>query len=486
VRRKLSRSLSLSGRVVNEDVWGGWPRRTELRNPLRRARSPLIALCSAFALVSSATQAGTLRVPSEYPTINAAIDVASFGDSVLVAPGTYSTPETRTINLGGGGPVTTTSLVFLKDGVRVLSEGGPEATILDPTGAQFIGAGWIAVGGLIVSNMTLLEGFTLTGAPLGSSGLHLEESGTLTVRNCIFRDLNVGPDHGGGAISAFFASLDVIDCLFSNCSAEFGAAVYLTFYDLRMERCTVEYCFSETSAVEVVGGLLHPGHSIAILDCTFRFNSGLFGGAVSKSGEGGHTLSKIVENCRFEDNTSMEGGAALGLSGTSATYRVEHNVFVRNEVLNKAASGGAVILQGTQMMVANNTFWGNSLAGTFGGAALFIVAPSNLYLINNVFSENTGAAAVGTTGFLFFHDQGCNVFWNNPQGNSFGFPLDETDVIVDPVFCGAQNNDFTVAENSPCLPENSNGCGLIGALGEGCGPIAVESMSWGGIKALYR
>jgi hypothetical protein len=43
---------------------------------------------------------------------------------------------------------------------------------------------------------------------------------------------------------------------------------------------------------------------------------------------------------------------------------------------------------------------------------------------------------------------------------------------------------------SPCLPENSGVCGLIGAFGEGCGVTSVEpsldARSWGSLKNLYR
>jgi hypothetical protein len=32
----------------------------------------------------------------------------------------------------------------------------------------------------------------------------------------------------------------------------------------------------------------------------------------------------------------------------------------------------------------------------------------------------------------------------------------------------------------------SLGCGLIGALGQGCGAVAIEPWSWGKIKGAYR
>ena len=38
----------------------------------------------------------------------------------------------------------------------------------------------------------------------------------------------------------------------------------------------------------------------------------------------------------------------------------------------------------------------------------------------------------------------------------------------------------------PCLPTDPSGCGQIGAFGQGCGTISVESTSWGKIKGFYR
>jgi hypothetical protein len=73
-----------------------------------------LLLCSPKAL-----HARTWHVPSECPTIHAGLDSAAYGDTVLVAPGTYlktDDPETW-IHPGSG--------------VRLVGEGGPEATIIE-------------------------------------------------------------------------------------------------------------------------------------------------------------------------------------------------------------------------------------------------------------------------------------------------------------------------------------------------------------------
>jgi hypothetical protein len=80
----------------------------------------------------------------------------------------------------------------------------------------------------------------------------------------------------------------------------------------------------------------------------------------------------------------------------------------------------------------------------------------------------------------------CNVFWNNSGGDVEGFSLGETDRVVAPEFCNAASGELTVSALSPCLPANSLGCGLIGALGAGCGVVSITPHSWGTIKSMYR
>jgi hypothetical protein len=78
-------------------------------------------------------------------------------------------------------------------------------------------------------------------------------------------------------------------------------------------------------------------------------------------------------------------------------------------------------------------------------------------------------------------------------GNTGGDDLCGTDLggnfSLDPLFCDPENGDYTLDGCSPCLPGNHPhgfDCGLIGALGQGCGATATEETSWGRIKSLYR
>ena len=73
-----------------------------------------IGLLALFMLPPSLRAQQTIHVPADQPTIQAAINAASNGDTVLVAPGTYL----ENINFNG-------------KSITVTSSGGPSVTIID-------------------------------------------------------------------------------------------------------------------------------------------------------------------------------------------------------------------------------------------------------------------------------------------------------------------------------------------------------------------
>ena len=147
---------------------------------------------------------GVHEVPSEYPTIQAAINIAGYGDTVLVSPGTYTSADDAVVNTDCK-PIT------------IRSSGTAAETIL----AVISGSSSVVrlVGG--EGPETIIDGFTITGGTFGGISCYLSDP---TITNCVIES-NVNTYDGGG-ISCRDSSPTVSQCTIQNNTARTGAGVY--------------------------------------------------------------------------------------------------------------------------------------------------------------------------------------------------------------------------------------------------------------------
>ncbi len=188
-------------------VWYDTPDCTEatIGQSLRLLVSNLVLVVIVLASSSSPRRvsAATLHVPGAFPTIQNAIDAATTGDTVSVAPGIH-----------------TGTVWFHGKNIVVRSEAGPETTILKRD---------VAAGGSIVDIGPAGEfvGFTVTEGrqPFGA-GLHVHGDGT-SIHGNIF-DRNVaGTGGGGAAVWGDYASPVMERNVFRGnfCDTQFGGGV---------------------------------------------------------------------------------------------------------------------------------------------------------------------------------------------------------------------------------------------------------------------
>lgn len=164
----------------------------------------LVALAILGAHHFAAAQT-TITVPSDQPTIQAGINVAVNGDTVLVSPGTYSE-----------------QIDLLGKEITLVSVGGPASTAIDGSGAGSV----ITADSGETAN-TVIEGFTIqNGGGFSGSGINIL-LGSPTIRGNVF-DSNVSEIGGSGAaILGNNASPLIEDNLFTNntCDSQFTSGV---------------------------------------------------------------------------------------------------------------------------------------------------------------------------------------------------------------------------------------------------------------------
>ena len=422
------------------------------------------------ALCGTASPAAILRVPSEYATIQAGVDAAATGDSVLVAPGTYSDIARRS-------PVglLRDACLFLKGGVTVLSEAGPEVTAIDMQQLPGLLYPHVVFGYALGLPETVLEGFTLTGAPFGRSTVLVFGGGKIVVGDCVIRDGDASSSNVGG-LEVSDTELQVEDCVIERCRGQGAGGLYHGGADLYVARCRFEDC--EGTALQALDDLPN-GYRAVIEDCAFIRNRdpGGNGGGLAVSQYGGGCE---VRRCVFLENECRDpgGGASIGNGGPVV---VEDCVFWRNR--STASAGGALYV--SPGSVRGSSFVGNSAAPySWGNAVTFGIGPSEF--VGNILAGSTGGVALGSLSPSLVIGGGCNVFWNNAAGDAQNYTFAPTDRLQDPLFCNESAGDLTLEPLSPCLPEFSGGCGRIGALEQGCGTVSIEAESWGKVKAAYR
>ncbi len=416
----------------------------------------LIGAMVVTLFLASPARGALLRVPSEYPTIQMAMTAAVSGDSVMVAAGTYTNCDL--------GPCSA-NVALMKSGVALVSESGPDQTTLR---VDSNGGGLSVVRGAGVVGV-LLKGFTITATMPEHRGVVFLSSTNVIVEECSFEDLAPGFQDGAGLFTNG-THVTVRDCEFVRCeSVQEAGGLKALDGNVTLERCVFEEC--------VMGGVVIFGHSglwAKVRDCVFRGNTGNAAFTLL-----GMPQAEIVR-CSFFENSSPQNATAIVVSSTNGTVSLRDNLFVGND----ASLFRSVVSWASSGEIRGNVFHGN--ASQVGYATLRDHAEASTVrtIANNIFMQNSGGPAFRLTSSPPL--AACNLFWSNPGGDYLGYVPAPTDLFVDPLFCDPGALDFQLESGSPCLPENSGECGLIGAFGEGCGTVSVDRESWGKLKAAYR
>jgi predicted outer membrane repeat protein len=235
---------------------------------MKRALTASLLLLATVAvnLPSRETHARTWYVKADrsgdVPTIQAGIDSAAVGDTVLVAAGTYGWTAQGTGNDYG--------MIYIRrgqNGFVLRGESGAQATVLDGEyrGRVMFVAGW---NDIVVEGLTIRRGMAPAYGDWTGGGLATHLSHDI-YRECVFRD-NIA-NSGGAMWCGGVSSPQFIDCVFFNNQAINGGAVFLINSS---ETPTFRNCTFTRNRASGTGGAFYAVHNGFNLEqCVIAINS---------------------------------------------------------------------------------------------------------------------------------------------------------------------------------------------------------------------
>ena len=385
-----------------------------------------------------------IHVPADQSTIQAGIDAAEDGDTVLVADGIYR----------GDGNV---NIDFKGKQITVKSENGPEETIID---CQSISNTRGFIFQNEETNDVVLEGFTITKANHeGRGGIYCTNSAP-TIKNCFILS-------NRGGIYCYAANPSIIDSKISNNNSGAGVSFWdhpeKDYADGNIDRPSLTNCI--VSENDGVGISSFDGASVEIIDCIVSKNkkSGIAcdffasvhiryceilqntGGGVKGTEYAGLNItdSIIKQNtaqngggiscspssrlkvvgCVIAENIAREKGGGIDIYSSFGQASIAYCTITRNTA-NIRGGGLNVELRGSPFKCSNSIIWGNESNRTH--AEFFGTGPT-VSIQSCVIRNGLDGIGENFAKFIFYEDN-----------------IDE-----DPLFVNAERGDYRLRRNSP-------------------------------------
>jgi len=434
---------------------------------------------------------------SRDPINNKATVTGTVTDAVLKFTGTVTSNtivEGLVITGGGGQNYSGIPYSARYGGGVIMNQVSPTLRNIEITGNGVGSSSQLGCGGGLMMNASsaVLENVHIHGnTGIYGSGLFTYNS-TPTLTDCVIEDNLMISDNmtyppRGGGLYAVDSELTLVGTGISgHHELDAGGGMYLTGSSSTCNLDMTGGYINDNSATTGGGGLYMDGGEATLTGVDFTGNTKT---AASTFMSGGgfyfHAATVALDTLTCTGNEANAGGG--GALADCVSVQLTNSVLAGNTA---QYYGGGLSCQNTPTgTVSGNTVTGNE--GTFSGGGGLYLTGSSPAIERNLVAFNTGGTSFANGMHLASAPASlaCNDVYGNASAD-YGGVDDPTgtdgNISADPVFCDAGEGNYNLGTGSPCLPENSGSCGLIGALPGGCGGASPTPDEPAGIPTVFR
>jgi hypothetical protein len=374
-----------------------------------------------------------IKVPDDSSTIQAGINGAENGDTVLVAEGIYKGLGNKNISFNG-------------KAVLLISESGAIKTVID---CEKEGRGFEFIN--YEDNNSYVVGFTIQNGYMPSGGGFHCENSSPTIDSCIIIN-NTAFEHYGGGIFCQYSDAVITNCTFRGNYSHFGGAIEVRLGGSPLIKGNI---IDSNSTMFQGGGIGTTNSPTPIIeDNIITRNLARDGGGI-RCGAAQIRNNVITHNIAYEKWNSYLLGYGGGIAITTTFMPpVENNIIANNIAYSKS---GGIFCNAYSSTFRNNIFYNNSASGgtspgefRCGGAIRYMGnSKTTSSIINCTFFNNK---ADDRGGFLYATDsvtitiKKCTISSNYSSFGGVVFDTLTSNVIFDS--CLIVDNGSTINPNS--------------------------------------
>ncbi len=291
------------------------------------------------------TYAAELAVPSQYNTIEDALNAATDNDEIILAPGTYSGSGNTDITING---LTATIRSQDPEDASVVAQ-----TIIDCEDNS---------RAFILSNNTgalTIKGITISNGNSTAGGAILVTSSSLSLYNCIINSCTSNSDGGAIAVTSGSVIISQGSIFINNTAANDGGAIYSSGDSVITLQDSI---FSQNSSDRDGGAIACSNNNSDVLidTCSVIGNKSTdFGGGINFT----YLTRTQIQNSVIAGNFADSHGGGIYYSNSTYESDTPSNLIINSTITENrsAANGGGLRLFDSELELANTVIWNNSV-----------------------------------------------------------------------------------------------------------------------------